>query len=514
MPMAHEQRAPATAAPRRRRHCAAAAVLAALLAAATLALYWRIGGNAFLNYDDNLYITANEHLRAGLTARSAAWAFTSVGANWHPLTWISHLVDMDLFGLDPRGHHLHNAVLHAANAALLFAALRSLTGALWSPVLVAALFAVHPLHVESVAWAAERKDLLAGLFWALALLAYARYVRRPSGGRYAAVLSAYALGLMSKPMLVSLPVVLLLLDLWPLARLGPPAGAAGRWQKPFLEKLPLLALAGASAALAIFAQRGANALFYAEEYPLGARVANALTSYWAYLGQTVWPVDLTFYPFEGWRIPPWQSAGAAVALAVATAALALAARRRGWAAVGWLWYLVTLVPVIGLVQVGVQARADRYTYIPLTGVFVAAAWSLREVARQWARLRVPVAAVCLAALGALAAATWAQCRYWRSNTALFGHAVAVQPDNWIALNNLGNALLNENRVNEGQALISRAYKLNPYLRFDLFIRTGDVQAGEGRFDEALASYRRAQELIPYDRIVQGKIDELARRRGR
>jgi tetratricopeptide (TPR) repeat protein len=492
-------------------HRRAAAVLAAALLLTTLALYWRIGGHEFLNYDDNVYITANENVRAGLTGRSLAWAFTSVDANWHPLTWISHMLDVELFGLQPRGHHLHNALLHAANGALLFLALRSLTGALWAPAFVAALFAVHPLHVESVAWAAERKDLLAGGFWALALLAYARYVRAPRPGRYLALISIHALGLMAKPMLVSLPVVLLLLDFWPLARIGPAGGAGGRRWLPLLEKIPLVLLAGASSLVAMIAQRSANALAYSQEYPLGARVASALAAYWAYLGQTVWPAGLTFYPFEGWRIPIWQSVVAGVLLVSVTAILTIMARRRGWLLVGWLWYLVSLLPVIGLVQIGVQARADRYTYLPLTGIFLGCAWSLCEMVRQWPRWRGAVVVGCTAALLALAARTWVQSGHWRSSVTLFGHAVDVRPDNWIALNSLGNALLELGRVRDGQAAISRAYQLNPYLRFDLLVRTGDVLAAGGRLDEALATYRKAQEMIPYDRAVRAKIAELTGR---
>ena len=504
----------AAAGVRRARGCAPAAALAALLLVTTLALYWRIGGNEFLNYDDNVYVTANENIRAGLTGRTLVWAFTSIDANWHPLTWLSHLLDVSLFGLDPRGHHLHNALLHAVNAALLFFALRSLTGALWTPALVAALFAVHPLHVESVAWVAERKDLLAGGFCALALLAYARYVRVPGTGRYLCLAAVLALGLMAKPMLVSLPAILLLLDFWPLARIGPRAGAGkARW-RPFVEKVPLLVLAGASSLVAILAQRGANAMAYSQEYPLGARVANSLTAYWAYLGQSAWPAGLTFYPFAGWQIPLWQSALAGALLVAATVALAFAARRRGWALVGWLWFVVSLVPVIGLVQVGVQARADRYTYIPLTGIFLVCAWSLRGLALRRPRLRLPAAAASVAVLAALAAAAWLQAGYWRSDLTLFSRAVAVRPDNWIALSSLGNALLAEGRVKEAQEVLSRAYGKNSFLRFDLLVRTGDVQARQGRLDDALATYRRAQELIPYDRLVQAKIADLGRRLGR
>jgi tetratricopeptide (TPR) repeat protein len=243
-------------------------------------------------------------------------------------------------------------------------------------------------------------------------------------------------------------------------------------------------------------------------------VANALTAYWAYLGQSVWPARLTFYPFAGWRIPLWQSAVAGAMLVAVPVALALAARRRGWGLVGWLWYLVSLVPVIGLVQVGVQARADRYTYLPLTGIFLGCAWLLRELVRRRPRWCGLVSASCLAVLLAFAAGSWAQSRHWRSNIALFGHAVALSPDNWIALNSLGNALLEQGRVREGQDALSRAYRLNPYLRFDLFIRTGDLLVSSGRLEEALATYRKARELIPYDRIAQAKIADLARRLGR
>jgi tetratricopeptide (TPR) repeat protein len=491
-----------------------AALLFVVLLLSALALYWRIGGHEFLNYDDNVYITENENVRAGLTWHSLAWAFASHAANWHPLTWISHMIDVELFGLRPRGHHLHNAILHAVNGGLLFLVLRQLTGALWSSALVAALFAVHPLHVESVAWAAERKDLLAGCFWMLTLLAYSRYVRAPGRARFAVLITAYALGLLAKPMLVTLPAILVLLDFWPLGRLGSPSfRRGGRW-RPLLEKAPLFALAGTSSVVTIIAQRSANAVAYSQEYPLGARVANALASVWAYLGQTLWPAGLTFYPFAGWQIPLWESLAAGALLAAATAALAALARRRPAALVGWLWYLVSLLPVIGLIQVGVQARADRYTYLPLIGIFLVVAWSLRGLVRRVPSLRLAAAALCLGALLALAARAWVQAGHWRSSVALFTHAAAQRPDNWIALNSLGSALLNEGRVAEGQAALSRAYRLNSYLRFDLLVRTGDVLAGQGLLREALANYMKAREMIPYDRLIGGKIADVERRLGR
>jgi tetratricopeptide (TPR) repeat protein len=416
-------------------------IVALALAALVAAAFAPAAQNGFVLLDDQTYIVANPHLRGGFTAEALRWAFgESYASNWSPLTWLSHLLDVRLFGLDPRPHHLESVLLHAANAVLLFLALRGLTGRLWASALAAALFGAHPLRVESVAWAAARKDLLAGLCWMLALGAWVRYARRPSAARYGAVLAALALGLMAKPTLVTLPFVLLLLDWWPLGRLRPRRDGSSRSARLVAEKIPLFLLAAASAALTWRAQASWGAMDYLGDLSLAERCANALVSYVAYLGTAVWPAGLAvYYPHPGHALGAARPVAAALLL-LALSALALAgARRRPWLAAGWLWYLGTLVPMIGLVQVGAQARADRYTYLPLIGVALAAAWSLADVAGRRPRLRTAAAVLALAALCALAAASRAQTALWRDDRTLFGHAAAVTRGNWLAEMNLGAA---------------------------------------------------------------------------
>jgi hypothetical protein len=339
-------------------------VVAFLLASATFAIFSRAGGNAFLLYDDAQYIVLNPRVASGLSLDGVRWAFTSFYAfNWHPLTWISHMLDSSIFGLSPRGPHLVNALLHAANAALLLLVLERMTGALWGAALVAAAFALHPLHVQSVAWAAERKDVLSAFFWIAAMGAWLRYARRPRPGRYLAAAALIALGLLSKPMVVTLPLVLILLDFWPLGRVSLlPTGVPGRvpWRRVLLEKVPLLALAAVSAALTVLAQAAGGAIH--REISLLLRLENALLSLVAYLGKTLWPVGLAvFYPHPADGIAGWQVAGATLLLSAITVAAARDIRRAPWALVGWGWYLVALLPVLGIVQVGGQGLADRYT---------------------------------------------------------------------------------------------------------------------------------------------------------
>jgi tetratricopeptide (TPR) repeat protein len=412
-------------------------LLGLALAGLTLAAYAPVlgGGYEFLNIDDDEYVTDNPHVRGGLTGPGLGWALTTFHANnWHPLTWVSLQLDAELYGLDPRGYHATNLLLHAANALLLFAALRRLTGATGRSFCVAALFAVHPLHVESVAWVAERKDVLSTLFWMLTLLAYARYAERPGPVRYLPVVLALALGLAAKPMLVTLPCVLLLLDYWPLRRLcrwpegpspwGGPAGPAGRL---VAEKLPLFALAAACCVLTFLAQVNTR---HSLNLPPGVRLANALVSYATYPLQMVWPRDLAaFYPHPRASLGPAAVAGAAVLLAAGTALAWWLRRRRPYVAVGWLWYLGTLVPVIGLVQVGHQAHADRYTYVPLVGLFLLLVWGAGDAVE---RLRVPRLAAGLGAAAVLAACvglTRGQLSYWTDSLVLWRHAYAVTPDN-------------------------------------------------------------------------------------
>ncbi len=484
-----------------------------LLVAAVAAVYWPVHSYPFVLLDDDGYVVENPYVRNGLTRDGLVHAFTHITVgNWHPVTMLSHMLDCQLFGVETGAgwHHVVNVALHAANTVLLFIALRWMTGALWRSALVAALFGLHPLHVESVAWISERKDVLSTLFFMLTLLAYCHYVRRPTVLRYAAVFVLLALGLMSKPMLVTAPLVLLLLDYWPLGRIGVDGGRwtvnggeggvdSGRWtvdsemqevqgaapsevtaspapspQPPvssppstvhrplstvhrppsttfgrlILEKIPLLVLAGISAALTYRVQQGGGAMgMLGQQLSLGTRLGNAICSYGQYLEKSFWPSPLAaIYPYFHRNLIDVLIMGAAlVAISVATLRLA---KILPFLLVGWCWYLGTLVPVIGLVQVGVQSMADRYTYIPLIGIFIIVAWGLAEFAEDWpARNKAILAAVLLTACGWC---TWRQVATWSSSEVLFSHAVAADRGNIFALHGLGMVYWKDGKLSDAQ----------------------------------------------------------------
>ena len=443
-------------------------LVVALLVAVTLAAYAPLFGNAFVNYDDDLYITNNHHVRSGLEAESVAWAFTTFqGANWFPLTRLSWMLDAELFGLNATGFHLTNLLLHVANVVLVFLVLARMTGAIGAGAFVAAIFAVHPLHVESVAWAAARKDVLSGLFALLALLAYERYVRAPRPrGWYAATTAALALGLMAKPTLVTLPFLLLLLDEWPLARLRRPEPPAtwerSRVRRAIVEKLPLLALVAAASAVTFVAQRSGGTVQSLEIYPLAVRVQNALVATVAYIAKTFWPSGLAvFYPHPGRALPIAQVLGAAALLTAISAGVLYALRRRPYLAVGWLWFVGGLVPVIGLVQVGQAAMADRYTYLPLIGLAVMVAWGARESAERSRALARGAAALGAVVVVALAWVTAEQVRTWRSSITLLEHALRVTERNHVAHTNLGLALSGADRLDAAAAHLLAALRFAP-----------------------------------------------------
>jgi protein O-mannosyl-transferase len=454
----------------------------------TLAAYLPVLGNGFVDYDDGQYVTANPRVQAGLTADGVAWALTArVAGNWHPLTLLSHMLDCQLFGLNPRGHHLTSLLLHLANVLLLFAVLLAMTGAPWRCAAVAVLFALHPTHVESVAWVAERKDVLSAMFWLLAMAAYVHYAhahtsaprpRHGATGWYLAVVVLFAIGLAAKPMVVTLPFALLLLDLWPLGRLRLGAEGPGlRAQLPLLwEKVPLLALSAAACGVTLAAQ--ASTVSSLGKLPLGARLANAAVSYVAYLGQTLLPRNLAvFYPLRA-DLSAAQVAGAALLLAALTAAALLAARRAPYLTVGWLWYLGVLVPVIGIVQVGAQARSDRYTYLPSIGLYVAGVWGaaallcrlrgrlaaegVGEATRRPALVHGITALVAAAVLLGLVVQTRAQVATWADSTTLFRHALAVTRDNYLAHLDLGNALSEAGKSDEAFAHFRAAQAIAPH----------------------------------------------------
>jgi len=445
--------------------------VALALAAAAAAPYLVAGvSRSFVNLDDDLYVYGNPHVSAGLTWAGVRWAFTAFQAsNWHPLTWLSHMLDVSLFGLAAYGHHLTNILLHALATALLFTALRRLTGAIWPSAFVAALFGVHPLHVESVAWVAERKDVLSGVIFALVLLAYERFARRGSRGRMLPVALLLALGLAAKPMLVTVPFLLLLLDFWPLGRLRPAAGGPvpGRprvpWARLLAEKTPLLLLAAASSVVTYAAQEAGGSVARLGCFPPAVRLANAAVSVVVYLNNVFWPTDLSvFYPLPLQALPPWMVAGAALALAAVSAAVLAALRRRGYLAVGWFWFLGMLVPVIGIVQVGEQMRADRYLYLPLTGLGVLVAWGLPELLRGWRRGGVALGVAAVAGLALLGGVAAERARDWRDAPTLFSRALAVTPNNRLIVHYLCSALILERRYNEAGGCLTEAVRVWPW----------------------------------------------------
>ena len=473
------------------------------LAVLVLAVYLPATGHGFVSIDDPTYISANPHLAHGITGEALAWAFTTGRAgNWHPLTWVSHLADVSLFGLDPARHHATTVVFHLLNTLLLFLVLRAMTGAVWRSACVAALFAVHPLHVESVAWLSERKDVLSTMFWLLATWAYVGYARRPVIARYLLVAVLLALGLMAKPMLVTLPFVFLLLDVWPLGRLRvavveqgfSPAGLVSpAWRHLVLEKLPLFAIVIASSVVTFIVQRQGGAVSGLDAIPLGHRLANAVVAYAAYLVKMVWPAGLSvFYP-QSESVPILAVVGALALLLAVTALVISQIGRRPFLAVGWFWYLGTLVPVIGLVQVGTQAMADRYTYVPLIGVFVAIVWLTCDWIREKPSARVAVSVAAGLIVCALAVTARGQVAVWRDSETLWRHALEVAPDSYYAHNALG-ALLNERgQTDEAVRHFAEAIRFQPSFP-DAHNNLGLALERRGRFEEAAAQYRAALEI--------------------
>jgi tetratricopeptide (TPR) repeat protein len=473
----------------------------------TLTVFWQVQHHDFIELDDRVYVTDNDHVQAGLTKEGVVWAFTTFhAANWHPLTWLSHMLDCQLFGVRPGMHHLTNLLIHIANSILLLLVLNTMTGALWRSAFVAALFALHPLHVESVAWVSERKDVLSTLFWLLTMWGYARYVDHPGLNRYLMVLLLFALGLMAKPMLVTLPFVLLLLDYWPFGRVQLRQSSKGSYTEAqgssafhlVLEKAPLFALAAVSSVLTLLAQYKAGALKTLDIIPVEFRSANALVSYMSYIGKMIWPHNLAvFYPHPG-MVPMWQAVGAGLFLVCLSILFVIpvgAGRRFPYLTVGWLWYLGTLVPVIGLVQVGSQAMADRYTYIPLIGLFIMISWSSYDFVRGWRNTRVVLAISTGVVLLALMACTWVQVGLWKNSTTLFKHAFNVTDNNYKAHNLMGIALERQGRLKEALRQYSEALRIKSDYP-EAYYNTGNVLMRQKRLKEALRQYSEALRIKP------------------
>ena len=451
------------------------------------AVYSQTGRFDSLDFDDQEYVFANPTVLRGLTPAGIGWALTAFhSANWHPLTWMSHMLDVQLFGADPGAHHLVNAGIHAANAILLFLILRAATSRFWPSAFAAALFAVHPLNVESVAWVSQRKSLLSTLLLLLTLGAYVLWTRRGGAWRYAAVAALLALGLLAKSMLVSAPLLLLVFDFWPLGRLGDVA--AGR--KRVLEKLPLFALAAGSSLATMLAQAKWGAV--ASAFPLGERIANALDSAVNYLGAAVWPAGLAcFYPHPasaGGSTRLVDAVGAGVLLLAVTALVIAVRRSRPWLLFGWAWYLIALTPVIGLVQVGMQARADRYTYVPMIGIFVAVVWEIAERVSGSSVARHAATALGALAVIAFAVAAFAQAETWRSAETLYTHALRVTKNNWLASNNLGNAWLSQHDYEAALDLFEQAARIKPDYE-QAWYNQGVALMNLSRPEDALEAYQ-------------------------
>ncbi len=470
-----------------------------LLVAATVAAYWQVHEFNFVGFDDDSYVYENLQVRQGLGKDSLIWAFTAVhAANWHPVTWLSYMLDYQLFGMDSGKYHLVNLFFHIVNALLLFFILRKMTGGPWRSAMVAALFALHPLHVESVAWVSERKDVLSAFFFMLTLWAYAVYVARRSVPAYLLMVFLFACGLMAKPMLVTLPFVLLLLDYWPLNRLSF-AQASGHQVKGVgalvLEKLPLFILALLSSGITYYAQQKGGTVATLDGVPLSMRIANALVAYAGYIGKMFYPVHLAcLYPYP--KITPWWKAAiAGLSLAAITLAALRSARKRPYLIVGWLWYLGTLAPVIGIVQVGSQSMADRYTYLPLIGLFIMIAWGIPEFVSNSRLKRIGLPILSFLILCILWGLTWHQVRYWLDSRTLFEHALGVTSENAAMHYDLANAYRNQGRLDLAVDQYTQTLRIHPD-HSQAHNNLGSVLLEMGRTNEAISHYRQAVRIDP------------------
>jgi tetratricopeptide (TPR) repeat protein len=486
-------------------------VVSITLIAACLCVFGGVARNGFVNFDDGWYVTLNPHVRSGLTFESTAWAFKTMSVtNWHPLTWLSHMLDYQLFGLNPTGHHLNNLFLHIANALLLFLLLRNTTGRLWESAAVAALFALHPLRVESVAWISERKDVLSGFFGMLTMLAYVHYVRRQSLARYALTLLLFALGLMAKPMLVTLPFVLLLLDFWPLHRFKIPEirdratestfffpeGSSHGMGALVIEKIPFFSLSAVSSVVTYIAQSTGGAVSSFEAIPLKTRIANALVSCWQYLEKTFWPQNLAvFYPHPGSNLPLGEVVLAGLFLLAVSVLVLFQARHRPFLLTGWLWFLGMLVPVLGILQVGGQSMADRYTYLPSIGIFIMIAWIPQSLPWRVFHREFLLASGFTVILLSLSSITWLQTGYWKDTETLFQRTAAVTENNYLAHCLMGDALASQNQLTMAVSEYEKALAIFPRYA-EAHHQLGMVLAKQGCPKEAVAHYEEALRAKP------------------
>ncbi|MCE5324467.1 tetratricopeptide repeat protein [bacterium] len=487
-------------------------IICVLLTIVTGAVYWQLTGSKFVIYDDPVFVTENQHIN-GLTYKNILWAVTgTVNGNWQPAIWLTYMLDYQLFGLDPGAFHFTNLILHIANALLLLILLHRMTGSLWKSAFVAAIFALHPLHVESVAWISERKDVLSTLFWLLTTLAYIRYAEKPNLRRYALVLIVFALGLMAKPMLVTLPIILLLLDYWPLGRLKAKAHTCDDTKpvplkKLVLEKVPPAILALGAVIITLVTQISVGATSEMGKCGFGVKAANAIVCYFAYIRKMIWPCDLAiFYPHPLDTLPQWLVVSCGVAL-VAITYILVRSRKRPYALVGWLWYLITLLPVIGFVQVGLQAMADRYTYVPMIGIAIMIAWSVPETLLKVWRGRALVAFIALTIITALTVCTYRQVSYWHDDFTLLNRAIEIVPKNSLANGLLGSAYYKAGNEDAAEQYFREALRALPryyIIRHNL----ASLLVKQKRLDEAAECLEETLHFYPNDAYTHLQIGTL------
>ena len=487
------------------RHCLLPdVIICVFLVLATLTVYGQTRTHDFIGYDDDKYVTQNRFVSQGLSREGVIWAFSSTHAsNWHPVTWLSHMLDVELFGMNAGAHHLTNLFFHILNSLLLFTVFRKMTARVWQSAIVALLFALHPLHVESVAWVAERKDVLSTFFWLLTIWSYARFARNPVMVRYLAVVGFFAIGLMAKPMVVTLPFVLLLLDYWPLNRFkaGQTNNHTGK-SDPGLaalrlvyEKIPLFVLAGLSCGVTFMAQKKGEALGLLDVHPLTMRVANAVASYVKYIQKLIWPHDLAIlYPYPevitaGQVLAGWAVLGCITFLAVRYC------KRLPWLFVGWFWYVGTLVPVIGLVQVGVQAMADRYTYIPFIGLFLILTWGAPLLIGKWHYKNIALSVITTVIFFVLITTTWTQVSYWKNSIRLFEHALRVTKLNYVIHNNLGFELVLQDQKDQAIKHYKQALRINSEFE-QAHVNLGSVLFSQAKIEESFAYYQAVLKARP------------------
>ncbi|MBF0458711.1 MAG: tetratricopeptide repeat protein [Nitrospirae bacterium] len=462
-----------------------------VLAAAAMIVFLPVKDFDFVSFDDAIHISNNPHVLAGLTAEGIKWAFTTtIEGNWVPLMWLSHMVDAAIYGARPGGHHMTNLIIHLINTVLLFLLFKEMTGAMWRAAFIAALFSLHPAHVESVAWVSERKDLLSALFWFLTMLVYVRYTQRLSLKTYISVIIFFVLGLMSKPMLVTLPFVLLLIDNWPLGRLKETVLA-----KLIIEKIPLFAIAGAFSVITYYAQKNYKAVVSLTELPFPLRMGNVVVSYVKYMENALIPTELSvFYPrIEA--VEAWQWIGAVVLLSAISICAALAVKRSPYLFTGWFWFLGTMVPVIGIVQVGAQGMADRYTYIPFIGLFIMAAYAIPSKLNERLTVKIFSVAMALAIIFASAALSVWQVGYWKNSTVLLNHAAETIKTSALLYYNLGTALAGEGKYKESIDAFDKSIAIEP-TRADVFINKGVVYMRIYEYEKAAESFRKAITIKP------------------